>query len=59
MKYLFLLIVIGILAFAIYKGIKGNEKTTKEELKDKRIEQENTVQKDLSHIRVIIEMYKK
>ena len=47
MKYLFLLIVVGILAFAVYKGMKGNEKTTKEELKDKKIEQENTVQKDL------------
>ena len=47
MRYLFIIIVIAIVGFAIYKGIESKNKEKKEELKEKKIEQENTVQKDL------------
>ena len=47
MRYLFIIIVIAIVGFAIYKGIEAQKTEKKEELKDKKVVQENTVQKDL------------
>ena len=47
MRYLFIIIVIAIVGFAIYKGIEAKKTEKKEELKDKKAVQENTVQKDL------------
>ena len=47
MRYLFIIIVIAIVGFAIYKGIEAQKTEKKEELKDKKAVQENTVQKDL------------
>ena len=47
MRYLFIIIVIIIVGFAIYKGINTKNIEKKEELKEKKAEQENTVQKDL------------
>lgn len=47
MRYLFIIIVIIIVGFAIYKGINTKNVEKKEELKEKKAEQENTVQKDL------------
>ena len=52
MRYLFIIIVIAIVGFAIYKGIESKNKEKKEELKENRTRKYSTKRLKTCNIRI-------